>query len=493
MSRIALAGFLHESNTFLPVPTTYEDFASTSLTVEDEVLDRWHGANHELGGMVDGAAAEGLTLEPLLATFAVPSGTLTAEAFERIADGILSRLAKSLPVDGLLVALHGATVAAEHPDADGEVLRRLRARLGPDVPIVATFDLHANVSRQMIANCNAAVIYRSNPHLDQRARGLEAAALMARILRGEVRPVQALETPPLLIRISRQYTAVEPARLLYDDVAEVRTWPGILSASAAMGFYYADVPEMGASFLAVADSDESLARKAAQWLARRAWERREEFAGGLPAPAQAIEQAAAAGRTPVTLMDVGDNVGGGSPGDSTVLLAELLRQGVTGAMVVLYDPEAVAQCTEAGVMQQVQLRVGAKTDRLHGDPVEIRGRVRILSDGLFEETQVRHGGWRFNDQGITAVVETEEQHTIVLTSRRMAPMSLEQVISLGIHPERKRVLVAKGVVAPRAAYEPVSAEVIAVDTPGVTADDPALFDYKHRRRPIYPLEPDAMY
>jgi len=112
MSRIALAGFLHESNTFLPVPTTYEDFASTSLTVEDEVLDRWHGANHELGGMVDGAAAEGLTLEPLLATFAVPSGTLTAEAFERIADGILSRLAKSLPVDGLLVALHGATVAA---------------------------------------------------------------------------------------------------------------------------------------------------------------------------------------------------------------------------------------------------------------------------------------------------------------------------------------------------------------------------------------------
>jgi microcystin degradation protein MlrC len=478
--RVGIAGLLHESNTFLPRPTVYEDFASTSLSKGGELIERWQGAQHELGGFLEGAREFGFTPSPALASFAVPSGALTPEAFERLAAELLDAINAAGPIDGMLLALHGATVARNFPDADGEILRRVRDRLGPRTPIVTTLDLHANISAAMAAHSTAIVAYRSNPHLDQRERGLEAAALLDRILRGGARPVQALETPPMLIRISSQYTDEPPAKGLYDDVRETLDWPGVLSASVAMGFYYADVEEMGASFLAVADGDPQLARRAAQWMARRAWERRHEFARRLPKAAEAVRSGAKSARTPVVLMDVGDNVGGGSPGDSRVLFDEILRHGVDNALVILYDPAAVQSCVQAGVRGTV--RIG-----------DLPGDVRILSDGRFVETQVRHGGWTYNDQGVTAVVETAQRHTIVLTSRRMAPMSLEQILSLGIHPERKRILIVKGVVAPRAAYAPIAGEILLVDTPGVTADDPGEFAYRRRRRPLYPLEPDAEY
>lgn len=479
--KIGVAGFLHESNTFLGVPTTYDDFVAASLTRGEALVKRWTGAHHELGGILDVLLNEGVTIAPLLATFAVPSGTIEAVAYERIAAEMIEDLRAALPLDGVLLALHGATVSAEYPDADGELLRRVREVVGPEMPIVTTLDLHANVSPQMIALANATVAYRSNPHLDQRERGREAAGLLLRTLRGEVRPVQALETPPMVIAISKQHTANEPARGLYADLEHVLTWPGILSASVTMGFYYADVEEMGAAFFAVADGDAALARRAAWYMAKRAWERRAELTAGLPSPEQAVSHAIAAERGPVTIMDVGDNVGAGSPANSTVLFAEILRQQGRNAMVVLFDPAAVTECLAKGPGMRVRLRVGEK-------PVEIEGVIRTLSDGHFEERQVRHGGWGACDQGLTAVVETAEEHTVVLTSRRMAPMSLEQVISLGVHPERKKILIAKGVVAPRAAYEPVSAEILLADTPGVTSDNPNHFTYTRRRVPLYPLE-----
>ena len=491
--RVGIAGFLHESNTFLSVPTTIAHFEQASLTRGEALLQRWSGSRHELGGFLEGAQLHGFLPVPLLATFAVPSGTIEGEAFEELIGTMVDDLRSALPLDALLVALHGATVSEHFPDADGEVLRRLRGVLGPTVPMIMTLDLHANVSPRMIAYTNAAVFYRSNPHLDQRERGLEAAALVARTLRGEISPVQAIETPPLLISIAKQHTEEQPAKGLYDDLHSVLQWPGILSASVAMGFYYADVAEIGASFLAVADRDPELARKAANWMARRAWERRQDFQGQLPGPEAAVRQAKLAGEGPVVLMDVGDNVGGGSPGDSTILIAEVLRQQATNALVVLYDPEAVEACLRAGVRREVDLKVGGKTDQQHGDPVPIQGRVRLISDGLFTETKVRHGGWGDYDQGLTAVVETAQQHTFVLTSRRMAPMSLEQILSLGIKPEAKQILVVKGVVAPRAAYAPIAKSIVLVDTPGTTSVNPANFRFKNRRRPLYPLELKAEY
>ena len=493
MNRVGVLGFLHESNTFLPVPTTYEDFARTSMTRGAGMLERWKGGRHELSGMFAGLEESSLTAVPCMATFAVPSGALTEDAYERLVAELLDSVRQNLPIDALLVALHGATVSVPYPDADGEFLRRLREMVGPEMPVVLTLDLHANISAAMAQHSTALVTYRSNPHLDQEERGREAARLLARTMRGEVRPVQALEAPPFFVQISKQYTAVEPARSLYAAVQEVMAWPGILSASTAMGFYYADVPEMGTTFVAVADGDLALARRAARWMAERAWAQRHQFTGDLPDPAAAIRYAGSKAKKPVVLMDVGDNVGGGSPGDSTILFAELLRQKVPNGLVILYDPESVERCVAAGVGTEVSLRAGGKSDREHAHPVAVHGRVRTLADGVYVETEVRHGGWGRYDQGITAVVETPDRHTVVLTSRRMAPMSLEQVISLGIRAERKDILIVKGVVAPRAAYEPIAGEVVLVDTPGVTSDDPRRFTYVRRGRPLFPLEPDAVY
>ena len=484
--RVGVVGFLHESNSFLSSPTRYEAFATTSLTQGETMRLRWAGASHELGGMLRGAEEAGFATLPLYATYAVPSGAIARAAFERIAEELLHAVTEAGPLDGLLVALHGATVAEHHPDADGEMLRRVRAVVGPNLPIVATFDLHANISARMVSLSDVLIGYRSNPHLDQRERGAEAASLLGRILRGEVSPVQACEHPPMLIANSRQHTAAAPARQLYEDLEAVLAWPGILTASIAMGFPHSDVAEVGASFLAVADRDQALAQRAARWMAERAWARRNEFLSDLPSAADSARQALAFSATPVVLMDTGDNVGGGSAADSTVLFEELCRQQADNCLVVLHAPAAVQECVSAGVRQHVTVVTGHP-------PCQIQGTVRTLSDGIFEETAVRHGGWTLNDQGATAVIETAERHTIVLTSRRMAPFSLEQLISLGIHPERKRVLIVKGVIAPRAAYEPVAKQFVLAGSPGATADDPRLLPYKNRRRPLFPLESEAEF
>jgi microcystin degradation protein MlrC len=248
---------------------------------------------------------------------------------------------------------------------------------------------------------------------------------------------------------------------------------------------------MGPAILVVADRNARLAIETAKSLAQALWEVRDrcQFTG-MPL-SQAVAEAAKASATPVTLLDVGDNVGGGSPGDSTTILEALRRADVRNTLVVFYDPGAVRACASAGVGKAISLEIGGKEPQRN--PVLVRGRVRLLHDGHFAELQPRHGGKTCYEQGLTAVVESTEGETIVFTSLRMAPFSLEQILSLGIKPEAKRVLVAKGAIAPRAAYAPVSARLLEVDTPGITAANPAGFHYRYRRRPMYPFEREATY
>ncbi len=489
--RIGVMAFIHESNTFASFSTTLRRFTEGGITRGDEILERWTGAHHELAGFIEGGTLHGFEVIPLLAAHATPGGPLTKRAFEAILGEMLELLRGSSGLDGLLLALHGAMVAEGYPDADGEVVSRLREAFGK--PIVMTLDCHANVSPRMIRGTTATILYRSNPHVDQRERGLEAASIIAGTVRGEIKPVQALETPPMVINISKQYTNQEPALGLIRDVEQVMRRPGILSASVGLGFAFADVEKMGSSFLVVADGDPDVAREQARWMAERAWGRRQEFLMDLPSPVDAVQRAANSIEFPVVLMDVGDNVGGGSPGDSTILLAEILRQGVEGALIILWDPAAAQSCIEAGIGTEVRLEVGGKTDNLHGSPVSIQGVVGAISDGRFTDDRPRHGGQRIYDQGRTVVLEIPQEHTIVLTSKRMPPFSLEQILSLGIDSEAKRLIVVKGVIAPRAAYEPIAKEVIAVDTPGSTSANVHGFAYEHRRRPLYPLEYDTSY
>ena len=279
------------------VPGTYDLFASESLHRGPALIEAWRDTTHELGSFIRGIEATGLLPIPCMATYAMPCGAITSDAFERICAELLESVEASSPLDGLLVALHGAAVSDRFPDADGELLRRLRNLVGPDLPVVVTLDLHANVSPQMAKFSTALISYRTNPHIDQAARGQEAVSLLNAVLSGRAKTVQWLETPPLLIEICKQHTNEQPAKGLYDDLEEVLTWKGILSASVMMGYPYSDVPEMGAAFIAIADEDTALAQQAARWMADRAWARRHSFVGNLPSPESAVEAAQKIGQS----------------------------------------------------------------------------------------------------------------------------------------------------------------------------------------------------
>jgi microcystin degradation protein MlrC len=484
--RIAIAGFMHESNTFNPQLTDRAAFIAGSLTSGAALIEEWRDAHHEVGGFLEAARLEGFEPVPLLMAWATPAGLVADAIFDEIT-GQLSELLRDSRADGLLLALPGAMVAQSHLDADGEVLERLRRAVGRDLPLAVTLDLHGNLSQHLIDLCDVAVAYRTCPHVDQRECGRRAAALLIRRLRGEIRPRQALAKPPLLLNIMTHDTSLPPLRPFMDSVRALEQEPGILTASLLPGFAYADVPQMGPSVLVVSDGDLERARLAADRLADDLWQAREQFAVPLSNAAKAVAQALHSDNRPVVLVDTGDNIGGGSAGDGTTLLRELLRQGASESVVCLYAPEEVRHCAAAGVDREVSLVVGGKVDRLHGDPLPVSGRVHLLHDGTYIEPEARHGGRRVNHMGQTAVLELPGRNLVVLTSLRHPPFSLGQLTCLGIRPQEKRILVVKAAIAYKAAYAPIAGTIIAVDTPGLTAVNPERFTYRNIRRPLYPL------
>lgn len=493
--RVGIIALLQESNTFLPEKTTLRQFEQDLLCEGEEVRTRMAGTHHEVGGFFAGLAEAGIEAVPIFAARALPFGTVVSEAFDELQRRLLAALDATLKagkLDGLLVAPHGATVAENAPDADGAWLSAVRERVGPTLPIIGTLDLHTNLSPKMVAACDALISYRCNPHLDQKQRGHDAAALMARTLRGEVKPVMAAVFPPFAVNIERQATAEPHFRPLYELADAQLTRPKLLSNSLLHGFPYADVEEMGASVIAVTDNDLPLARSAANELANAWWQRRQDFVGQMIGVPEAVAEAAKR-EGPVGLLDMGDNVGGGSPADGTHIAHELHRNRVGPSFTCIADPEAVRLAEAAGVGNRVRLTVGGKTDDLHGAPFEAEFVVQGLYDGRFQEANPRHGGFSDFDQGRTAVVTTDSGLTVMLTTLRMVPFSLSQLTSCGLDPLAFQVLVAKGVNAPVAAYGPICKHLIRVDTPGSTSADLTRLQYRHRRQPMFPFESDTVW
>ena len=378
-----------------------------------------------------------------------------------------------------------------HPDADAEVLRRLRHELGAELPIVVTHDAHANVAAEEVELCSALVIYKEVPHVDQRERGQQAASIMAKITREDVRPAQAIEKPPMLYNILFHDTSKRPMLPLVTELKRLeREDNRILAASAAVGYQYADVPQMGPSIVVVTDGNEGLARRESRRLSELMWGHRHEMAIELPEAAEAVRLALQAKRRPAVLVDLGDNIGGGSAGDGTSLLAQLVSQGGSAFAMAIYDPEAVSEAFQAGVGGRFDAEIGGKSDNLHGDPIRIRGRVKLLYDGKYIETAARHGGMRYLDQGATAVLEIggptqADASFVLLNSERHPPFSLGQLTSAGIRPEQLRVIVVKAAVAFRAAYQPVAGTIIPVDTQGLTTVNPRRFTYTRARGDLF--------
>jgi microcystin degradation protein MlrC len=418
---------------------------------------------------------------------------ITKDALEELADEMMRLLAEGGPWDGVLMALHGAAVAEHLADVDGYLLRRARETVGPDVPIGTAMDLHANISPAMVKHSDVLVTYRTNPHVDARERAIEVAELIIGAARGQIRPVQALQQLPAAINILCQNTGTPPMRDVLADLAATMAVPGVLTATVAEGYPYADVPEMGMAVVVVTDGDRDAAHAHARQLAGKVWARRAQFDAAAASVEDALRRGATAERGPVLLLDVGDNIGGGSPGDSVVILSAAIRLGIPGVLSIIADPEAARACETAGVGAQVALTIGAKTDPDVGPPLAVSGTVRALHDGVWEDTGPTHTGTRHYDAGPSAAVDLDGGQILILCSRVVMPASPGQLTSLGIDPAGVAVIVAKGVHSPLAGYGPLAADVIQVDTPGVTAASLSRLTYRNRRQPLFPFEPEAAY
>ena len=485
--RIAIGGIMHESNTFADSTTGLDAFRAASLAEGDDLVPVWREAHHEVGGFLEGAGRYGFEVVPTVMAVATPSGPVGDAAIDHVVGRIIDGLRRG-PVDGLLLALHGAMAAQSFPDGDGEVLRRLRIAVGPDLPIVATLDYHANVSDLMARSADALVGYQTYPHIDQRDRGLLAAMLIAEAARGESRPTTVVARPPIIVNLLGQETIGGPMAELMAMAREREHRPGIRSISVMGGFPYADVPEMGSSVIAVGDGDPSPARAAADEIAGAIWAIRDRLDVRRPDALEGVRRAISSSMTPVVLVDLGDNVGGGTPGDGTILLRELIDQKARGAVVALHDPSAVVAAQRLGVGGTFVGTVGGRSGPLYGGPIDVLGIVRSLHDGIWIEAEARHGGRRHNDQGATALIELPGPITLVLNSLRTPPFSLGQLTSVGIDPAAATILVVKAAVAYKAAYAPIAGSVIEVDTPGWTALDPRRLPYRHIRRPMFPMD-----
>jgi len=490
MLRIGILALLHESNTFIQTPTTLDRFEQDIVLFGEDILKKFSNSHHEIGGFIEGLSDSQIV--PIGAYRATPAGPIPKEDWETIVLDLIDRTSKALPLDGLLIAAHGAAVAQHAPDADGNFLSRIRELVGNQIPIVATLDPHANLSAMMVAACDALTAYRTNPHLDQHARGLEAAQLLKRMLDGQIRPAMCAELLPLVINIERQSTDEPHLKKIYDLADEQLKHPEVLSNSILLGFPYADVNEMGSAVVVITDNNPELARRLTKELYDAIWDSRDQMQGVLISVDAALNQVESQPDKRYCLLDMGDNVGGGSAADGTVIAQALSDRRLGPSFVCIYDPQSVSKCQDKGIGQRIELQIGGKTDKQHGQPWTCNALIKSFHQGRFSEDRPRHGGISEFDQGPSVLLESiDAPITILLTSKRMVPFSLNQLTSCGLDPKSFRVLVAKGVHAPLAAYREVCDSFLRVNTPGSTCADLFQLNYTNRRQPLFPFETES--
>jgi microcystin degradation protein MlrC len=408
-------------------------------------------------------------------------------------DWFLTRLQDVLPVDGLLLDLHGAMVTEEHQDAEGAILEAVRSLVGPEMPVIVTLDLHANITSTMAKLANVIIGYDSYPHVDMYERGREAALLLARIIRAEVSPVQIYRQLPLITTPPMQCTLREPMETIIRRLHQMESEPGILTATVSMGFPFADVEDAGVSVLVTADGDEELAIRKADEAAGWLWSARDELQPTLTTIEEVIRFVNERPDDGLTIFaDGSDNPGGGAPSDGTVALQALIdadfQDGVVG---ILYDPETARQAHDAGVGATIAVRLGGKTDGRHGSPVQADAYVKALCDGAFVYRGPMSRGLA-GQLGPTATLKIGGME-VVVSSQRLQCSDAEMLRIAGIEPSHRRLLVLKSAVHFRAHIGPLAAHIFDADTPGIHRPDFSMYEYEKLRRPIYPLNEEVTW
>lgn len=487
--RVAIAELKQESNTFALKPTTIEDFAAWHLWRGDEARVNSADTNCEMAGFLDVLEPAGVQIVPVLATFAMSGGSVERETARQLREELAAGLRAAGPVDGVLLALHGAMVADDDDDPDGAILAAVREAIG-ETPLVVTLDLHANLTARMVEMADAIVGFRTSPHIDQRDTGQRGATLLLRILQDGARPAMAAVKIPMVVPASTHMHHVPgPFQRLMDAAAEAeRSLPGMLAACVLTVQPWLDIDELGFAAVAVADGDPALAERVASALAEQAWDEREAFMETELVPIrEAIARALARPSGVVVLSDLADGTGAGSPGDATAVIAALLEADpALPAYVCVRDPGAAREAIAAGRGAAVSIVVGGKLDTVYNRPVRVEGVVTFAGPARFRFAGGGYTGVEM-DMGDCAVIHAGNVHLLILGNTVMT-VDPAMYRAVGLEPADARIVVVKSHIQFRAGYENIADEIILLDSPGMSSDHLTELPFRRIPRPMFPWD-----
>ncbi len=487
--RIAIGGFQHETNTFAPSKATYDDFVRDGgwpgLRRGGEILDTMVARNLPIAGFIEQMKGSRHTLVPTAWAACEPSAHVTEDAFERIAAMIVEGIRDARP-DAVYLDLHGAMVTEHLDDGEGELLARVRSVIGPHAPLMASLDLHANVTQRMLEAADALLAYRTYPHIDMAETGARTAFLLARRLDGMARPHLAVRRVPFLIPLTAQCTDLEPARAIYATLARMEGGE-VTSLSFTPGFPAADFPECGPVVFAYGTT-ELAAHTAADALLRLVNRHEADFEAPVYSADEAVRRAlriASKTERPVVIADTQDNPGAGGDSDTTGMLRALLanRAGHAprgAALGLMVDPLAAMAAHRAGPGSEIELSLGGKSGIAGDAPLVGRFRVEALADGHVECKGPFYRGARMA-LGLSACLAIEGVR-IVLTSKKtqLADQALYRFV--GIEPTAQAILVNKSSVHFRADFTPLAQEILVAAAPGPMIADPSQFAWTRLQR-----------
>lgn len=484
--RIAVAKFGQETSSFSPVPTTLDTFRLYGLYEGQDVITKSKGVG-ALGGFLQAAEEAGVdwTPLPLFGGWAGASGKITDETLKFFEEKLIAGLQAAKPLDAFFFDLHGAGQAESEPDTEGHLLAISREILGPDVPIIISLDHHANLTQQMVDNCDGLVGHRTQPH-QPFDTGLWAGRMLFAQLRGDIKPTMAWRKIPMITHQEQFLTSGGPMKEWFDLAREMETRPGVVSTSPFPMQPWLDVPEGGWAVAVVTNNDKALAEKLAAELANKAWELREQFwKMDSISPEAAIRRAVEAERGLVILSDTGDAVFGGATGDSTTILAEMLRQKITQpALMTLVDPEVVDIAIKAGVGSTITVMLGGKLDHNFGQPVEITAEVVKIGGGRIGAIVI---GLESFDMGRAVLLKAGSIQIVVCEERGIGGNHPIVYHHFGVEPAEAKMLVVK-TASNWQYYREMTSEVIRVNTPGATMSPLHEFEWTMLPRPIWPLD-----
>ncbi len=478
--RVFCASLQTETNTFSPWRSGDEDF-SHQFFAAGALPDRLSLYTSVFAPARRECAANGWTLIEGVCAGAEPGGIVNGATWRRLRDQLLSDLAAAGEIDAVLLNLHGAMVAEGCLDCEGELFRRIRGLVGPACAVGAVLDPHCHLTAAMLGAADVLIAFKEYPHTDSFERAEELWRLVLDTARGRVRPVPTVYDCRMLTMF---FTTMEPSAGLVRMMREAEAVPGVLSVSLAHGFPWGDVPEAGAKVLVYTDQDVSRGQAVAERIGRAVVETRGHTTGPFVTPEQAVARARAwAGPGPLVLADTADNVGGGAPGDSTLLLGPLLEAGISEAgAAFVFDPIAVQIAMAAGTGARLPLRVGGKASARSGQPLDLD--VEVL---LTEREAVHDPGRERLPLGDIAVVRAGSQFDLVLTSVRCQCYHRRAFQQFGIDPRAKRVLLVKSMQHFVGGFQKIAGEILRVDSPGAASLDVHALAYRNLDTGMWPL------